>query len=518
MSRKEALAGGVFLGFYAALVVPPALWPTDGAPVVLVSYGLYVLLALGLASHLAELVLVAVWRPQPLPRALGPPARRRTAVLMTVCDDWMPAALEGLGPLAAAGYDVYLLDDSRDPVEVPASIAGQVTHVRRPGRTGAKAGNVNHWLWRFGGRYDHAILLDADSFMHPAAADALASSAAHPANRCVALFQSKVAPAPASHALFAEVLRGQARPRMAVLERVHAPLGLLLSFGHNQLLRLEALRSLGGLDEELAAEDTALSLELRARGWTLALVDVWSHDTEPATVATHNRRTIRWARQTVQLCGRSWTAVPLRLKLLLCRHLMAYAFLPAGSFLVGVSLWTGPRRADDAVRFMYAALAMQPGYAPYGAALLVMAAVYTLLFTLRIRLARREGATWRALALLALLGNAPYTTLVGPLAAAMVSTAAGRRLRFIPTNERQAVQADSSPWSGAMRWAVSAALLGSLAAGAAARPGSLLVGFNLIWLGLLALSPLSALVVNVADQRNRRAALDDDTPPRAVRR
>src|SRR5437868_9948271 len=113
----------------------------------------------------------------------------------------------------------------------------------------------------------------------------------------------------------AKILATGARPRMRVMERVHGPLGLLLSFGHNQLIRLQPVREFGGFEETLTNEDTVLSLRLAAAGQRAALVDVWTTDTEPATVSAYIRRTLRWARQTVELVHYPWAGVPLRLKI-----------------------------------------------------------------------------------------------------------------------------------------------------------------------------------------------------------
>lgn len=500
MRREEAVAGGVFLGLYAALTFPLALWPVAGLAAQ-AAHGLFALLALALAADLTELVLVAAWRAPVVPRAAGVSDRARAAVLMTVCDDWTPACLEGLRPLAEAGYPVFLLDDSRAAAQLPASVRGCVVHVRRPGRAGAKAGNLNHWLRHHGGGHDHAVVLDADSAMSACAVDVLVRAAEHPANLDVALFQAAVAPAPGRRTLFARALGCEARSRMAVLARVHAPLGLLLSLGHNHLLRLHAVRSVGGFDERVTAEDTTLSFALRASGWRLALVDVWSHDTDPPTVAAYHRRTVRWARQTVELCRLPWTAVPLRLKLLLCRHLLAYALLPAGVLLLAASLWTGPSSTGDAAAFLRAALAFAPGYGWYGAAIVWFSGVLMLRAVLRVALARRQGEAWRDLALHLAVRGAPNLTLAVPLAAWMAATALGRRVHFLPTNSRRAEHRDRHAATVAARWLPAAALVSVLLAGALRHPGALLFGSNLLWLAGLVLSPLCHLLLRGAARR-----------------
>ena len=190
------------------------------------------------------------------------------------------------GTARAAGHDIYVLDDSRAPAPLSADIAAAVVHVRREGRHGAKGGNLNHWVNAFGDRYEQFVILDADSVMTADSIVSLMRAAAHPANRARAVFQTKTAPRLDSQSsLYARMSGLGARSRCRVFERVHARLGLVLSFGHNQLVRLSALKAVGGFDEELTAEDTVLSLRLAAIGYETALVNVWTLEREPETLA-----------------------------------------------------------------------------------------------------------------------------------------------------------------------------------------------------------------------------------------
>ena len=162
------------------------------------------------------------------------------------------------------------------------------------------------------------MLLDADSVVSVDALTHMIAASEHQANSDVAVFQAKVKSNDHHTSVFAKALGVGTLPRAWVLERVHSRLGMLLSFGHNQLLRVSALQEVGGFDEHLAAEDTALSFSLASLGWRIGMVNVWTEDREPQSIATFNRRTLRWAAQTVQLFRNDWVDAPVRLKLLLC--------------------------------------------------------------------------------------------------------------------------------------------------------------------------------------------------------
>lgn len=500
MSRTSS-AVTLFLALYGLLVIPWIFWPSGNSAFALLVFSLYSLLAVGLAADVTEVVLALCWPKCSPPRLKARVRETPTAVLMTVCDDASPRHLGCLRPLAMAGYDVYLLDDSTAPLSLPEDLRKCVTHVRRGnGRAGAKAGNLNHWLKHYGKRYEYAVLLDADSEMSAHAVETLVLTAEHRANARVAIFQAKIESAD-SKSLFARMLSAGARPRARVMERVHGPLRLLLSFGHNQLLRLGPIRAIGGFNERLTSEDTSLSLELAAGGWQTRLVDVWTRDTDPESVAAYVRRTTRWARQTVELFHQPWRDVPLRLKLLLCRHLLCYTLPIVGILLLGISLWTGPDTPEKAWRFLAASFSFTDGYEVYGLALWPACAVFLLHTVLRLVIARLEGVSWRLLLLSLILGNAPFAALLLPLAGSVLLSALGFKVRFVPTNSRHALSLDARVHRQLLFSLTTCLLLSVLVAGALYRPGSLLVGFNVIWLAQLLLSPLSLLILALYDCR-----------------
>ncbi len=508
--RRRAIAGGLIVGLYGLLTIPMALWPTLGHHWEHVLFlALYCAMALALALEGAELILALAWTPCRLPLAASASDATQTAVLMTVCDDWDANAVAALGPLAEAGHDVFILDDSSHSSTASRAIPCGITVVRRPVRRGAKGGNLNHWLVASGNRYQNAIILDSDSIVPPKAAATMMRAAAHPANRAVAVFQAKTAArVGAGTTMFARLQGLGARPRARVFERVHAHLDILMSFGHNQLLRLAPIRALGGFDEVLTSEDTVLSLRLAELGYRTALVDTWTFESEPDTLGRSIARTTRWARQTVELFSRRWHRVPLRLKLLLCRHLLSYALPLVGLLLLLGSLWAAPASAGATLGFLRATVLWTAGYEIYALALGLVTGVFLAIVVMRTRLARVEGVGWRQWLMGMLLGTGPHVALLLPLAAALLASAAGRRVRFRPTNS-----APHGHWSqGWLLTAGTAALTILVWIGVVMHPGALFIGLNLIWIGLFTLAPVSVAVLSFDAPAGRHDAETEPSP------
>jgi cellulose synthase/poly-beta-1,6-N-acetylglucosamine synthase-like glycosyltransferase len=502
------VASIVVIALYLALAVPFAWWPHTLSWTVSLAVGIYSFVAAGLAVELAEALLALTWKPTHLPQVPSATDRQRAAVVMTVRDDTDTFHLVALGPLALAGYRVFVLDDSRVPLELPAALRGLVTLVRRGSRRGAKAGNLNHWLGHFGCSFEYCILLDADSLVTPTGADELIRAADHPENAPVAVFQSKILPHTVGQPTWLQRILGVGGSiRARIHARVHARLGVLLSFGHNQLLRLSVVRALEGFDEERTAEDTVFSLRLAALGHRIGLVDTWTYDTDPASIEGYVRRTTRWARQTVELFRDDWGCVPLRLKLTLCWHLLSYALPAMATLLLLVSIWSGPRDPWVVLGFSYRALCLADGFEFYGLAMWPGIGAVTLKVALHVVLARMEHVRLRAWAQSFVLGGAIQALLVMPLAVGMLASAIGRTTSFEPTNARPPAHAR---YRSSLSVAGALAIFGSASIGLAFRPGAMWVGFNWFWcIGLLAVPVI--VVRALRDNRTESSSLGDRT-------
>jgi membrane glycosyltransferase len=113
-----------------------------------------------------------------------PPLSSRTALLLPIYNEEphrimsrLQAIYESLGETGQLPhFEFFVLSDSTDPdiwVREEAAFLklvdrtdpARVFYRHRPKNVGRKAGNIAEWVQRFGGRYEHMIVLDADSLM-----------------------------------------------------------------------------------------------------------------------------------------------------------------------------------------------------------------------------------------------------------------------------------------------------------------------------------------------------------------
>ena len=488
------LCVSLFLG----LAVPLCFWPFRPGATALLGLGIYSVICLGLSVELCELALALIWNAPLLPATDSVRDRRRVAVLMTVCDDADPDHLLALQPIADAGYQVFILDDSGTPARIPQIVAGSAVVMRRATREGAKAGNVNNWLRVHGELFEHCILLDSDSLMSTFAADALVRAADHPANTMIGIFQATAFPHSIGPPTWLQrVLSVGTSIRNRIFARVHTRLGMLLSFGHNQLIRLSAMRAVGGLDERWSSEDTVLSLRMAASGFGVALVDARTYDTDPRTLSRYLRRTVRWARQTVELFAFDWRSVPLRYKLVLCWHLLSYVMPLLATALLLLSLWKSQAAPRIVVDFTIAALRFDSGYQAYGLAIWPGILAVFVRVGMATAIAVVEGAGIGGRVRAAILGGSIQAFVLLPMALGMLASALGKMVPFEPTNSRQASR---SRLLLAVGGCGALCLFAAVVLGLIIHPGAALVGMNGIWcLGLLG-APV-VLVVSALEGR-----------------
>jgi membrane glycosyltransferase len=125
----------------------------------------------------------AITRSRPYPQPIDPAAR--TAVIMPICNEFVPRVFAGLQAtyesLARSGhlpqFDFFVLSDTSDPdiriAEVDAWLklcravdgCGKIFYRRRQLRIKRKSGNVADFCRRWGSRYRYMVVLDADSVM-----------------------------------------------------------------------------------------------------------------------------------------------------------------------------------------------------------------------------------------------------------------------------------------------------------------------------------------------------------------
>jgi hypothetical protein len=331
----------MFLVLQAAILrwVPDTLTAWTVAYVVLVEFFI-----VGAAYDAATTLLGLLVRPLPIPRREVAKGRQaRVALVCTTCDDVDPGTLANLRRHAAGGIAVYVLDDSTEPRARANVAASGLRVVRRETRRGYKAGNLNYWCAAYGDQFDYVVVSDADSRLPVGFVTQMLEYAEHPANADVASFESLISPwnrdTPFAD-LQAVLTPIEHRFSLGLVNRTAAT----LSAGHNNLIRLAALRDVGGFDECFLAEDQATTVHLLRRGWRCVTVPVHSHERVPANIGEYMRRQARWAYQTFQLSSLATTGLSagcaLRLAMGLQHHAGPVALLVALSFTIAAALFT----------------------------------------------------------------------------------------------------------------------------------------------------------------------------------
>ncbi len=187
LARLFVFGGGFAITAYGAyqmyeVVAVGGVTPPEWALVVLFVAN-FSWIALAFSSAVAGFLWLLFMAPKPpvLPASL----RERTAIVMPIYNE-APARIFGalqamFEDVAASGlnqsFDWYFLSDTTDPdvfiAEEQAFIAirqrlGQDSRIfyrHRPKNTHRKAGNIEDFVTRWGDRYAHMVVLDADSLM-----------------------------------------------------------------------------------------------------------------------------------------------------------------------------------------------------------------------------------------------------------------------------------------------------------------------------------------------------------------
>ncbi len=347
-----------YLGLLAIALVPIAI--------LLVSTGVYL-----------------VGPPRPLPRArlTGWP---RVALLYTAYNDAMPEAIDlTLRNLDYAGAEVWLLSDSTRPeaVALESTLPPSIRIFHRPTRRGGKPGAINDWLRVHGARFIYVVTMDADSILGLGSLRALVEIAEHPANRRYGGIQSLIEVHPAvAPTPFARILGRGVKWGSRIVPLAHQRLfGESMYWGHNALLRIDALRDVRGLVEDNICEDFAFTARLGAAGRPIALADVYTYEGFPPDALSLRERTVRWVRGNVSVAPsilRQPTGFPVRLGI--ATPLLFYLMAPTLLALLLLSFVAPPEVPS------------------YRVGSLLGVSLLAFVFTYRLAVVPRTAASWRA--------------------------------------------------------------------------------------------------------------------------
>jgi membrane glycosyltransferase len=224
-----------------------------------------------------------------------------------------------------AMFDLFILSDTRKPeIAAAEEVAcqelldrqggqGRIFYRRREQNIGRKAGNIADFVRSWGGAYDYAVVLDADSIMTGNALVTLAGLMdKHPEAGIV-----QALPIPAGReTLFARLIQFGARLNSPMLASglAYWQLGEGNYWGHNAILRLRQfaefcdLPKLPGkppLGGEILSHDFVEAAFMRRAGyqvWLAADVD-GSWEEVPSNVLDYAARDRRWAQGNLQHLG-----------------------------------------------------------------------------------------------------------------------------------------------------------------------------------------------------------------------
>jgi membrane glycosyltransferase len=291
-------------------------------------FGLFAWIAFGFLNAVAGLVELLARGPlMPGPAAPLALPTRRTAVLMPIYNEDVTAVFRRLQAMvdsiaavgAAEQFDVFVLSDSNEqsyPREYLAfrrlreASASAVYYRRREKNIARKPGNIADWVRRFGGAYDHMIVLDADSLMTGATMVRLANALEARPN--IGLLQTVPA------LLNGQTMFARWHQFAAALYGPVASAGLrwwsgaeATFWGHNAIVRVQAFAESCGLPEldeqvllggHIMSHDMVEAALLRRRGWAVHMVTLsdGSYEEFPPTMIDHAIRDRRWCQGNLQ--------------------------------------------------------------------------------------------------------------------------------------------------------------------------------------------------------------------------
>ena len=290
---------------------------------------LFAWIAFGFATAAIGFLLLTVGKGRsvtPRPLRASEPLNGKTAILLPVCNEDFLGVLGRLSimerslaqVMGGERFEFFILSDSnaesgetekRAYQEMRDSFSRPVHYRRRALNIGRKPGNIAEWVQRFGGGYDHMIVLDADSIMSGQTMARLAADMErHPH---VGLIQT-VPTVMGAATLFARWQQ--------FASRLFGPIsaaGMIwwagsegMFWGHNAIVRVRAFAESCGLPElpgrapfggHILSHDMLEAALLRRRGWDVHMVTADdSFEEFPPSMPDLFTRDRRWCQGNIQ--------------------------------------------------------------------------------------------------------------------------------------------------------------------------------------------------------------------------
>ena len=241
------------------------------------------------------IMVVETWRLPPTPR---PPAldARVDIVIATYDEDLDVVEPTVIGALAVRGRTaIYLCDDGRRPEMRAMAEQHGIRYVTRDDNAHAKAGNINAVLPSLEGEL--LLVLDAD---HVASPDILEAMTGYFADESMALVQSAHSFRNHNSVMHHESGRHEQSLFFDVLLPGRNRLGSVFWCGSAAIIRLSALRAIGGIATVTSTEDFETSLLLQKAGHSIRYHNEHLiQGLAPDNLASYTVQRARWAEGTL---------------------------------------------------------------------------------------------------------------------------------------------------------------------------------------------------------------------------
>ena len=410
-----------------------------------------------------------------LPSLESLPGTPRVALLYTTMNDVVPECLSSM----AQDYpsDVYVLDDSTssDARATVDRVSGEKGYKveRRENRRGYKAGAINDWLAKHWGSYDYVVLFDADSYLPPDWVRGALKYAEHPDNGDVAIFQGLINIWNLDTS-FASTLAPMSKVGRFVWERNLAnSMDAVFCYGHNALVRVSALKQIGGFVEGYVSEDFATAVALAQRGWHSKFIPLHTYEAVPENVRGFIRRQNKWTRGSMEFWGfASKPSISAGRRFHLLQTPLSHMLnllLPVGAFLTVYGFASTPSAAGG---FLYSLLNDPAGViwsVPIFRLLIVWGLFGSILGTI---IRRRAGVTWTEYFKHKWLSGA-INTVMAPYEVKSMASYFVSGLRHVPVTPKS-----EKPLSAFDVFGISSYSLGFQ---------------GVLWIGILSFNPLGAV-------------------------
>lgn len=226
------------------------------------------------------------------------------ACLLPVCDEPLDTIAETLASVCAMRYvnkRVYVLDDSKEDEKARGvgalAEAYGATLIRREDHRGYKAGNINNGLKQISS--DYIAIFDADQ--RPSIGFLRDIVPRLDENPKLALVQTRQ-DYENSESLIAHAAALQNALFYEYIAESKDVSGSMFCCGTNFVMRLDALRDVGGFDTRTLTEDFATTLSLHERGWETKFHDkAYVMGLGPETLGEYLKQYSRWATGTLQV-------------------------------------------------------------------------------------------------------------------------------------------------------------------------------------------------------------------------